>query len=41
MKKTKESIRKKWEKKTEQMRVQTTFRYEILKQNRKKVWDKR
>jgi len=41
MKKTKDSIRIKWEKKIEQMAAQTTFRYEILKQNRKKVWDKR
>jgi len=41
MQKTKESIRKKWEKKTEQMRVQANFRYEILKQNKKKSWDKR
>lgn len=39
--KTKESVKKKWEKKSEQMRIQAHYRYEILKQNRKKDWDKR
>lgn len=41
MKKTKESIRIKWEKKSEQMRLQANYRYEILKQNRKKDWDRK
>ena len=40
MKKTKESIKQKWEKKTEQMVVQANFKYEILKQNRRKAMDK-
>lgn len=41
MKKTKETIRIKWEKKSEQMRLQANYRYEILKQNRKKDWDRK
>lgn len=41
MKRTKESIRKKWEKKAEQMRLQAQYKYDILKQNKKKAWDKR
>ena len=41
MKKTKESIRIKWEKKSEQMRLQANYRYEIIKQNRKKDWDRK
>lgn len=39
--KTKDSIRKKWDKKAEQMRLQAHYRYEILKQNRKKDWDRK
>ena len=37
--KTKESIRKKWELKVEQMKKKTDFKYEILLQNRKKVYE--
>ena len=37
MKRTKASIKLKWEKKVEQMVAQATFKYEILKQNRKKA----
>ncbi len=37
--KTKESIRKKWEVKVEQMKRKADFKYEILLQNRKKVYE--
>ncbi len=39
--KTKDSIKRKWDKKLEQIVAQANFRYEILKQNKKKSWDKR
>ena len=39
MQRTKESVKLKWEKKTEQMRLKAHYRYEILKQNKKKEWD--
>lgn len=39
MQRTKESVKLKWEKKTEQMRLKAQYRYEILKQNKKKEWD--
>lgn len=39
--KTKDSIKAKWEKKAEQMRIQARYRYDILKQNRKKDWDRK
>jgi hypothetical protein len=41
MQKTKDSIKKKWDKKSEQMRLQANYRYDILKQNKKKDWDRR
>lgn len=39
MQRTKESVKLKWEKKTEQMRLKAQYRYDILKQNKKKEWD--
>ena len=39
MQRTKESVKLKWEKKAEQMRLKAQYRYEILKQNKKKEWD--
>lgn len=40
MKKTEASIKKKWEKKAEEMRVKTKFRYDILIQNKRKTMEK-
>jgi hypothetical protein len=41
MQRTKDSVKIKWEKKLEQIRIRTHYRYEILKQNRKKDWDRK
>jgi hypothetical protein len=37
MQRTKESVKIKWDKKVEQMRVKAHYKYEILKQNKKKA----
>lgn len=40
MKKSEATIKQKWDKKTEEMRVKAKFRFDILIQNRKKVMEK-
>lgn len=41
MKKSEATIKKKWEKKTEEMRIKAKFRFDILIQNRRKAMDKK
>jgi hypothetical protein len=41
MQRTKESVKLKWAKKVEQMKVKAHYKYEVLKQNKKKSWYKR
>ena len=41
MKKSEATIKKKWEKKTEEMRIKAKFRFDILIQNRRKSMDRK